>query len=316
MTAPLTRFASSNDLVADRRYAYAKAALAEGDATAAADLMAQTIPLAPDWPPAHFLLGEALMALGRPAEAAAALRRARALDADDVLGAGIRLALLGAGDAEPETAMSPAYVRALFDDYADRFDDHLVETLHYRGPELIMAALGRLSRAPLAYGCVLDLGCGTGLMGAAIRPHAGWLGGCDLSPAMVAKAEQRGLYDDLAVADVVDHLRAAPAAGFDLLTAADVVTYMGDLGPLFAAAARVLAPSGLFALTGQAAERGIVLGADCRYAHGEDHLHAAAQAAGLSVAHIASAAMRLDRGEPVPTHVLVLRKGDADPPGH
>jgi predicted TPR repeat methyltransferase len=314
MTAPLTRFASSNDLVADRRYAYAKAALGEGDAAAAADLMAQTIPLAPDWPPAHFLLGEALIALGRQAEAVAALRRAVALDPDDVLGARIRLALLGAGDVEAENAISPAYVRALFDDYADRFDDHLVQALHYRGPELIMTALGRLSRER-AYGCVLDLGCGTGLMGAAIRPHAGWLGGCDLSPAMVAKAEQRGLYDDLAVADVVEHLNGSLAAGFDLLTAADVVTYMGDLGPLFAAAARVLAPGGLFALTAQAAESGIVLGADCRYAHGGDHLHAATQAAGLSVAHIASAAMRLDRGDPVPTHVLVLRKGDAGSPG-
>jgi predicted TPR repeat methyltransferase len=314
MTARATRFSSSKDLVADRRYAYAEAALADGDAAAAADLMAQTIPLVPDWPPAHVLHAQALTALGRNAEAVAVLRHVLALDPSDVLGAGIQLALLGEG--EEDAAMSPAYVRALFDAYAERFDTHLVGALDYCGPDLILEALRSLSGAVAAFPRVLDLGCGTGLTGAALRPFTHWLGGCDLSPAMVAKADERGIYDDLAVADVVEHLGLLPANDIDLLTAADVVTYMGDLAPLFAAAARVLAPGGFFALTAQAGQSGVVLGADRRYAHGDDHLCARAAEAGLGVASLAPAAMRLDRGKPVPTHVVVLRKGDAAAAGH
>ncbi len=126
---------SSGDLLADRRYAWAEGALAEGDAGAAADLAAQVLELAPGYGPAWLLLGRARAAdPGLREQAAEAFRRVIALDPEDALGARIHLAELGeaAGDA-----ISPAYVRALFDGYAGRFERHLVEGLGYRGPALI-----------------------------------------------------------------------------------------------------------------------------------------------------------------------------------
>src|SRR5690349_3976494 len=109
---------SSGHLLADRRYAYAQAAMEDGDAAAAADLAAQALELAPDFAPAHALLGRASAALGRTAEAGAALARALALEPDDALGVRIDLARLGA--LSMEEAIGPGYVRALFDDYAAR----------------------------------------------------------------------------------------------------------------------------------------------------------------------------------------------------
>src|SRR3954469_14645443 len=113
---------SSGDLLADRRFGYAQAAFEEGDHAAAAELALQALELAPDFAPAHALLGRARLALGAREEAAAALRRALALEPEDALGAGLELARLGA--LPDEAAITRFYVRALFDDYAPRFEKH------------------------------------------------------------------------------------------------------------------------------------------------------------------------------------------------
>ncbi|MBV9078648.1 MAG: methyltransferase domain-containing protein, partial [Methylobacteriaceae bacterium] len=215
--------ATSGDFLADRRYGFAEAALAEGDAVAAADLAGQTLEIAPAFTAAWFLLGRAEARAGRLDAAIVAFRRARDLDPSDVLGAGLQLALLGA--AEPGEAMSPGYVRALFDEYATRFDRHLTRSLGYRAPELLHDAVRRvLSREPrdFRFRCVLDLGCGTGLAGEAFRPNAARLVGIDLSPAMVRKAEEKRIYDALHVADLLDWLREAGPGSADLVVAADV----------------------------------------------------------------------------------------------
>jgi hypothetical protein len=176
-------FRSSGDLLADRRYDYAAAALAERDFVAAADLFAQAAEVAPCWAAAWFGLGQAREALAQKDAAAEAFTRARECDAHDELGAGLHLArLTGASPASP-----PAdYVRGLFDQYAGRFDRHLREELGYRGPELLRDALSaaRAERSqPLHFDRVLDLGCGTGLMGRALFPHFDSIHGVDLSPA-------------------------------------------------------------------------------------------------------------------------------------
>ncbi|KMO28240.1 methyltransferase type 12, partial [Methylobacterium tarhaniae] len=209
---------SSGDLLADRRYAWAEAALAEGDAGAAADLAAQVLERAPGYGPAWLLLGRARAA--DPAlrdEAAAAFRAALALDPEDALGARLHLAELG--DASEE-AISPAYVRALFDGYAGRFERHLVEGLGYCGPALIRAALERLRGPEVRFGRVLDLGCGTGLMGRALCGIAGTLTGIDLSPGMLAEARRTGLYARLQEGDLRDVLSREPSGSADLAVAA------------------------------------------------------------------------------------------------
>src|SRR5262249_17821560 len=152
-----------------------------------------------------------------------------------------------------------AYVRRLFDDYAPRFDAALVDRLQYRAPAKLRAAIG--AAAPdRRFAQALDLGCGTGLAGAAIRDMTDRLIGVDLSPAMVAAAGRKAVYDELAVGEMVAFLSSA-AAIFDLVIAADVLVYLGDLAPLLAAVAARMAAGGLFAFTLQRHDgAGFVLG--------------------------------------------------------
>ena len=303
---------SSGDLLADRRYVYAEGCLAEGDAVAAAEMAEQALERAPRYAPAWLLLGRARECLhaatGEPAHrdaALAAFETARGLDPEDRIGAGLHRARLDGSAA----ALSPAYLRALFDGYAHRFERHLVEGLGYCGPDLLRTALDALPGAPARFDRVLDLGCGTGLMGAALRDRAGHLAGVDLSPAMLRLARAKGCYDRLAEGDLAAFLAAEPAASADLCVAADVFIYCADLAPILADLARVLRPGGLAAFTVQSHDgAGAVLGADGRIAHADSYLLAVAEAENLAVVVLNPAAVRRERGEAVPGRVVLLRK--------
>jgi len=301
--------ASSGDLIADRRYAWAMGAFAERDFEAAADLLAQTIEAAPWWAPAHAALGDALAKMGRNAEAAEAYAQAAALDPAGVLGADLKRAALGA-DAAPPSAPA-AYVRALFDEYAPRFESHLREALAYRGPEILMDGLERVcvarGGAALRFARVLDLGCGSGLMARPLRDCADHIAGVDLSPAMVELARRTGLYDNAEAGDVTAFLSAQAPASCDLVIAADVFVYIGDLAPVFAAAARALSAGGLLAFTVQKGEGADwALGADLRYGHRREYLLALATEHGFAPALIEDASTRRDAGADVPGLVGVL----------
>jgi predicted TPR repeat methyltransferase len=290
---------SSGNLTADRRFAYAQMLRKEGDAAAAADLLAQTLELAPAWAEAQFTLAETLAEAGRKDEAVTAYNTYLTLDPTDSMGAAVKLALLGAntGDALPE-----AYVRRLFDDYAARFDTALVEKLKYRGPEILRAAIdqaqpnGQFARA-------YDLGCGTGLMGAAIRDRVQWLGGVDLSPAMVREAERKSIYDSLSVGDMLTALDDIETC--DLILAADVLTYLGDLTPAFESVRAKL--DGVFAFTVQKKDGDdFGLGAEHRFSHSRDYITALAHKMGFEILLLQDAVTRQEKGVDVPGLVAVL----------
>ncbi len=310
----MSRPSGSGDLLADRRYAYAEGCLAEGDALAAAEMAEQALAIAPRYAPAWFLLGRAREARyaagGDPGDHHAALRAyAAALDLDPDDSQGARLALAQIGGSDVLGAISPAYVRALFDAYAARFERHLVDDLAYRAPELVVAALDRLPDAPATYAVVLDLGCGTGLVGAALGARARHLTGIDLSPLMLAEAARGKRYHRLVEADLVAGLAAEPEAGADLVTAADVMIYVGGLEGLLDGAARVLRPGGRVAFSVQShAGDGLVLGADARYAHGDALVRGAVARAGLILAHLEPATLRRERGLPVPGRIVVATR--------
>lgn len=303
MSGPL--FVSSGDLIADRRYDYARGYAAAGDLSAAADLYAQAVEQAPHFASAWFALGEAREALGDREGARAAFERAKAADPQDRHGAALHLARLTGAD--PATDALHTYVRTLFDQYAPRFDRAL-EDLCYAAPALLRDAI-----APHAtrFGTMLDLGCGTGLAGAAFRPHVDWLVGVDLSANMIEQARLKGLYDRLHVADIQSFLAAQRAAGatFHLLVAADVFAYVGDLAGVCAAVAGVLEPSGLFGFTVETHDgEGAIVGTKMRYAHSAGFVRTALVEAGLTVVSLTHAASRTENRVPVPGLVVVARR--------
>jgi len=315
-TGPL--FVSSGDLIADRRYKWALDQAARGDFVAAADILAQTIALAPSFATAWFALGAIRDRLDDRAGAIAAFENARDADPEDYHGARLQLARLGSGDAAPP--MSETYVRRLFDQYAARYDMSLTERLAYRGPALLREAVEKAMRAAgrvLRFRSMLDLGCGTGLGGAAFRPVADRLVGVDLSPAMTAQAETKSLYDSLVTADLTDFLvaEAGNAAKHDLVLAADVFVYVNDLAPIVAAVARVLAPGGLFAFTVEThSGDGVKLLPTLRYAHGAPYIRRALADAGLALAFVSDVAVRSEKGVPVDSLVVVAQASTAPQP--
>jgi predicted TPR repeat methyltransferase len=301
---------STGDLRADRRYEYARAAFDERDFEAAADLARQVIELAPDFAPAQAMLGRSAAELGLREEAVEALRRALTLEPEDALGVRVDLARLGA--LAPDEAITDGYVRALFDDYAPKFDRHLTKSLAYRGPELIADALRRACSKRMRdyrFGLTLDLGCGTGLMAQQLAGFCAAIEGVDLSPRMLEKAEKTKLYDALHEGELVVFLNGRRMGEADLVVAADVFVYLAALDPVFREAHRVLEHEGLFAFTVQAyGGEGFVLGEDARYAHGESYLRGLAEREGFTLVIFERVSTREDRGVPVPGFLCVLQR--------
>jgi predicted TPR repeat methyltransferase len=247
--------------------------------------------------------GQALKDLGRSDEAGASFERALALGDDPDLNAYYLAGLRGgAAPARPPRW----YVERLFDDYAPAFDRHLVDTLGYCAPEVLQRLVTGAGGAGFA--SALDLGCGTGLCGPLLRPLAARLVGVDLSAAMLEAARGRGVYDTLHQADLVDHLTATDGR-HDLIVAADVFIYVGDLAPVFDGVARVLRPGGLLAFSVEPAPAGqaFVLQPSLRYAHGERPLRALAERHGLTVLAHERGTLRADEVHPVQGGYWLLR---------
>ncbi len=296
---------ASGDLIADRRFAYAKAAAADGEWSAAAELFEQTIERAPQWAAAWFALGEARENLGDLDAAAQAFRMSLVTDAADAQGAKPRLALIGRGEALD--GLPQAYVARLFDDYAWRFDKHLIKNLGYRAPALIAEALGAVAPAR-RFASALDLGCGTGLMGEPLRARVDRLAGVDLSAAMIAKARERGVYDELIIGDAAAPMRERPSA-FDLIVAADALVYFGDLAPLFAAVVTALTADGLFAFSVETCDGdGFRLEPTMRFAHSRAYIETTARKAGLRPRLIQSASTRRESGADAPGLICVAER--------
>jgi predicted TPR repeat methyltransferase len=299
-------FVSSGDLAADQRYASALELAARGDLAGAAEILTQALELAPSFATAWFALGAIRDNLGDRDGAAVAWQKASDADPDDYHGARLQLARIGAGERMP--AMTATYIRRLFDQHAASFDESLLERLDYRAPAVLLTAVRSVMGGSVRIGSMLDLGCGTGLGGAAFRPQVDWLVGVDVSPGMIAKARAKGLYDRLSVLELQQFLAAAAEAHsrYHLVIAADVFVYVGDLAPVVAAAARVLAPDGLLAFTVEThAGDGAVLQQTLRFAHGGSHVRAAIAGAGLDLRHLADASTRTEKGAPVPGLVAV-----------
>jgi predicted TPR repeat methyltransferase len=276
-----------------------------GDLAAALHSYERALALRPGYALAEHYRANTLRALGQRDAAVAAYRRALALGAD---ANEIQFALAALGEGEQPDCAPAGYVKSLFDQYAGRFDRHLVDVLGYRTPALLDALLRpHLAAAPVQ--AALDLGCGTGLCAPFLRPLARHVTGVDLSQRMLDKAAALDLYDDLACADIVGWLAQRDAC-CDLVVAADVLVYLGDLAPLFARVRRALRAGGLFAFSCEALDdaggSGYAIQPSNRFAHALDYVTRTARAAGFRVVATESATLRRDHGRDIAGHLVLL----------
>jgi predicted TPR repeat methyltransferase len=220
------------------------------------------------------------------------------------------LAFVTGGHA-PDAA-PPDYVRNLFDHYAERFDRHLVNELDYRTPDYLLRIIREKIGSEEKYD-ILDLGCGTGLCGPIFRGLAKTLTGVDLSRKMLDKARERHLYDELLEGDITAVAQSVQSA-YDLIIAADVFVYLGDLSRLFTACKGALRPSGLFAFSVEAAHDGetYVLRSTGRYAHSAEYIRTLAEVTGLEEIRLLQVAVRKERGIPITGYVFLLRHLGSD----
>lgn len=265
----------------------------------------QAVQIRPDHVESLLNLGSVLQEQGVLDEAKQVYQRVVALQPESPH-ANYMLATLGAGEAParpPEDSIA-----GMFDSYADNFDHHLVGLLEYHTPEKLFAAVKRVipENADLD---VLDLGCGTGLCGALFRNMARRQVGVDLSPKMLDKARERGVYDDLLLGDVMAPLIAEGAA-YDLIVSADVFIYLGDLQAVFESASAVLRPGGLFAFSTETGEEGTTyaLRTSARYAQSVAYIRDLARQAVLVEVSMDEIVLRQEAGQPMAGNVFVFRK--------
>jgi predicted TPR repeat methyltransferase len=277
----------------------------------------QAVALGPEHSVAHHYLGNAYLEIGAAEWALACFRKVIKLDPDN----GVQH-LIDALSGENSEHAPSQYVENLFDGYADRFDSHLVRRLQYNIPEQLVELVEPYIDADATSRDVLDLGCGTGLVGAAIAPFARQLVGVDLSAKMLSRAKARNLYHRLERMDLLAMVEAEPAGSYDLVIAADVFIYVGRLEALFSQAYRLLRPNGLLAFSVESLDASALDPAgpdrqyDCkltttgRYAHSEGYVRRLAAGNEFDVLHLADARVRVEQGKPVPGQTVVLRRRD------
>jgi predicted TPR repeat methyltransferase len=315
---------------------------AQGKLNDAAASYERAIRLKPDYADAHNNLGNVWKALGEPDKAQACFERALQFkpgntdthynlgvlcsdagdrdqaarhfqhcldrDPDDALGAGLLLAQLGLAAAPERTPQ--AQLLKLYD-VRSRFWD---QETSYFGHALVAEGLQQhAGRANLE---ILDIGCGTGLAGALVRPLAGRLDGVDLSPAMLEKARDKGLYDKLDQADFVSFM-AGHADSYDAILGAATLIHFGNLHPVFQAAATCLRDGGLFVFTLFANEAGtdFAVAANDKlaqsgcYTHSANYVERLAPESGFSVQALKKVIHEHDqKGNHIPGLLVVLRR--------
>lgn len=254
-------------------------------------------------------LGVSLYVLGRREESAQVYRDWLAREPGHPVP---RHMLAASGGAPAPQRADDAYVRGLFDHFADSFDEQLLHNLDYHAPRVLAETLGRVLGPPEAVLDILDAGCGTGLCGPLLRAWARELTGVDLSGGMIAKARQRGGYDALETAELTAFLQSHPSA-WDVVISADTLVYFGDLGPVLTAAHAALRPSGWLAFSLEAmadAEDRVELMPSGRYRHSRAHVQARLERAGFREIAIAADSLRKEFGAAVASWVVLARSAE------
>ncbi|HET7064935.1 MAG TPA: tetratricopeptide repeat protein [Rudaea sp.] len=262
--------------------------------------------ISPDDALAWGWLGGCLMALERTQEARDALQRGlELLPGEPSMEFHLAIARGETPRTQPKEIM-----QELFDKYAPRFDAELVGALKYRVPRRVADFIRQ--RSPSLDVSILDLGCGTGLLGVYLGPVSGAFVGVDLSARMLERAASHRVYTELRQAELLDELRATPAGTYDYVTANDVFIYVGDLSEVIPAAFKVIRQGGTLIFSceiAQESEGALVLRPSKRYAHTVSSIQAFCRDAGFGSCTIEPIDLRFERKVAIPGFIAIAKKG-------
>lgn len=265
----------------------------------------QALRLKPDYFEAHNNLGTTYLIKRDTQNALLHFREALRLQSDNVA---VRhtisiLTQTHQGDAAPAQ-----YIQSLFDSYADHYDAHLTQALHYQVPLLLFQLLQRNVEVPSHGWDVLDIGCGTGLCAEYFHSVARTLVGVDLSAKMLEQAQKKHLYDTLIEADAQTYLSEHPSS-FDVIVAGDVLVYVGNLAEFIPLVADALRPSGYFIFNAELSQdKDYTATISGRYAHHKNYIDKQLAAHDLTILQYHTAELRTQDGVPIVGHVYLVQK--------
>jgi predicted TPR repeat methyltransferase len=196
-----------------------------------------------------------------------------------------------------------AYIRTVFDNFSEHYDESLVDKLGYTTPAQLRKML--TSRENHHFPLALDMGCGTGLSGEAFQDLTEKLIGLDLSSKMLEVAAKKGLYDSLHETDICSFLRESDVL-FDLFIAADVFVYIGDLSEIFTLVKERAAAGSIFLFSTESATHGFCLKPMGRYGHAESYIRGLARESGFEVIQVTVANIRKEKGEWIAGNLYML----------
>ncbi|MBK8326522.1 MAG: tetratricopeptide repeat protein [Moraxellaceae bacterium] len=267
-----------------------------GQETAAIPYLEKLVKIKPDDAAVYEDLATAYLKLERKQDALACFKEVVRIEPNSPI-----QHLVAAFSGVTTTTAPVGYVQKLFDLYAENFESHLTQTLHYNTPfklaSLIQSCVD-LSSQKLD---VLDLGCGTGLFGKEITSFAAQLVGVDLSLKMLEKAAQLNIYHRLEHQELIEMMRKEPDASYDLIVATDVFIYVGALDEVVLEAKRLLRPNGIFAFSIEAldAVQHFVLNDTGRYSHSIAYLKHLEKMSGFRVITNRKETIREDEGKAI-----------------
>lgn len=250
---------------------------------------------------------QACISSGQPTEALANANALLALAPDDAVYQYYAQVARGETPAQQPTELT----RPLFDNMAEFYDMHMVRGLKYQLPKQIADKI--IARYPEKKLNVLDLGCGTGLLGVCLGRLDGFLIGVDLSHKMIEQAARHNVYDRFHTVNLHDALQNTPESLYQVIAALDVFIYAGDITRAIPDAFRILTAGGQLIFSCEAASESgpdLVLLPSGRYAHKRSHVEALCKAAGFDPIEMEESVLRRENIAPVYGFVVIAHKPD------